>query len=32
MKLKILFTGQKLRLTLEVHHGFILAVVVLFSQ
>ncbi|SUA30961.1 Uncharacterised protein [Neisseria lactamica] len=32
MKLKILVQGNKLLLTLEVNHGFILAVVWLFSQ
>lgn len=32
MKLKILFTGQKLLLTLEANHSIILAVVMLFSQ
>lgn len=32
MKLKILLTGQKLLLTLEVNHKAILALVLLFSQ
>lgn len=32
MKLKILLTGKKLLLTLEVNHTAIVAVILLFSQ